>query len=163
MKGIVGNHWSTWLSDCAANAETLLLLQLHARCALEKSVYLCGRPRALREPAQNTRIKRARRAPSSFRRDIFPTRGKQRDDSPLMTTMSNWLGTKEKAGPAHPRTLRDKNKHFRGTFSDFWREDLYLASGRRCGVPIRFSWMIPCSRNRAVRSFSSRRYLTEGR
>lgn len=94
-------------------------------------------------------------------------RGKPRSDSPMMTTMS----TKEKARPAHPRTLRAKNNHFRGTFSEFSRtveglrrtcEDIYLPSGRRCGVPIRFSWMIPCSQSRAVRSLSSRRYLTEG-
>lgn len=74
VKGIIGDHWSTWLSDCAANAETLP--QLQARCALCRSVYLCGRPRALRDPAQNMPIKRARRAPSSFRGDIFQSLGK---------------------------------------------------------------------------------------
>ncbi len=44
VKGIVGNHWSTWLSDCAANAETLLLQQLHARYR-GASIYAGGRER----------------------------------------------------------------------------------------------------------------------
>lgn len=135
------------------------------------SIYAGGRER-LSIPQQNTPIKRTRRTASSFRGDIFQNvREKQCNDSPMMTTMNNCLGTKEKPRPAHPRTARGENNHFCGTFSEFsrtveglWRtcEDIYLPSGRRCGVPIRFFWMIPCSQSRAVRSFSSRRYLTEG-
>lgn len=85
---------------------------------------LCMRE-ALRDPAQNMRIKRARRAPSSFRRDIFQApgksvRGKACSDSPMTTTMSHWLGTKEKkARPAHPRTLRGKTSTFAGHLATF--------------------------------------------
>lgn len=136
------------------------------------SIYAGGRER-LSIPQQNTRRSNAPVEPHRASAGIFSKTWGENNVTihpwwPRWTTAS---AQRKKPRPAHPRTPRGENNHFCGTFSEFsrtveglWRtcEDIYLPSGRRCGVPIRFFWMIPCSQSRAVRSFSSRRYLTEG-
>lgn len=115
---------STWLSDCAANAETLRLPQLHARCALCRSVYLCGRPRALRDPAQNMPIKRTRRAPSSFRGDIFQSLGKTwgKKHATIHPWWPRWATARHKgegSSRTSPHTQGQKTTTFAGHLATF--------------------------------------------
>lgn len=136
-----------------------------AALVLLMRVCLCGRPRALRHPAENMRIKRTRRrVPNARQRRFFPTpAGKRaaepRGDPPAITRAQH-KGTRLVPHiPARAGRKQALSRDIRRLFTRDRRTrgDIYLPSG----VPMRFVLDDTVCRSRAVRSSSPPRYLTE--
>lgn len=128
-------------------------------------VCLCGRPRALRHPAENMRIKRNRRRVSNARqRRFFPTPARKRAEEPRRDPpaipRAQHKGTRLVPHiPARARRKQALSRDIRRLFTRGRRTrgNIYLPSG----VPMRFVLDDTVCRSRAVRSCSPPRYLTE--